>query len=159
MDARTLQLLLDADDRHNVEAPDTFDYQHELARVRALQPIVEQAVGQQFELDTNVQDASFFTELVIREQDAQYHPMLGQAFYTIFAVRFSAFGNLFTVWGNSPTNQVNKELISKVISIAQEHGFVYIDAVSLDEPYSGESTTFMEDVRVPTWWGRFFDCL
>jgi hypothetical protein len=54
---------LNADHATACEAPPDFDWARVIERVRNIQPEVESITGREFEIDENVQDASFFTDL------------------------------------------------------------------------------------------------
>ncbi|MBD2102670.1 hypothetical protein [Leptolyngbya sp. FACHB-261] len=153
MDKATLNLLNAADDPQESEAPKGFDYVKEIEAVERIKPELERIVGRLFVLDENVQDASFFTELSIRQSELEYMAGIGNVILTVLAIRFSAFGKLFTVWSNSTKEKVNRNLIDEVVATLQDHGYVYVDADALQESYTGSHTDFKDT----TWWLRFFD--
>ena len=119
-----------------------------MARVRRLQPELERLVGHGFELDVNVQDASFFTEL-------SWHKSSTKPNYidTILALRFSAFGDFFTDWNRCSTEQIAPLALAQIIGVAQNHGFVHISPSDLKETYAGKHPGF----QMASWWYRFFD--
>lgn len=71
MDAAKLQLLEMIDDLVACEYPANFDFCASMQRVKALKPKLDAIAQKSFEIDENVQDASFFTELAIFEE---FHP-------------------------------------------------------------------------------------
>lgn len=150
MDPRTRQLLLDADDPVAYEMPAGFDWQRAMTRVRALVPILEAIVGRPLTLDEHVQDASFFTDVACHREAT--HPGMGRVFEVIIAVRFSSFGDLFTV---TFAADVAADVVSRVIDAVSDAGFVHVPADELAEPYTGRHPSF----AATSWWIRFFDYL
>jgi len=115
-----------------------------MKRVRSLELELEQVIGRQLEVDENVQDASFFTELAC-------HVPSEDRIETAIAIIFSAFGDLFTIWGSVP-GEIPESVMQKVISAVQKHGFRYVDTESLAEAYSGTNPVFQHS----RWIDRFF---
>ena len=153
MDIPTLHLLeqIDAQSSVHAEYPDDFDWTREIARVRALAPVIEQIIGRACKVDDQVQDASFLADI------AAYEPasLEGRNVYVAaLAVRFSNFGNLFTTWSSAPT-PLDPVVATKVINAVCERGFGYIDGAMLDVPYTGIDQRYTGG----TWWVRFFDYL
>ncbi len=149
MKPETLQLLQTADDAKSCENPIGFDWDKAMARVRSLQPEVEAIIGRRLELDENVQDASFFTEL------AAYVPSVKpKHMEAAIAITFSAFGDLFTVWSSAP-DEIPATVVEKVVTAVQGHGFHYVDGDSLSEQYIGDNPVFREN----NWSYRFFSYL
>lgn len=150
MDPRTRQLLLDADDPVASECPEGFDWTTAMARVGALVPALEATVGRPLTIDNNVQDASFFTDVACHREVS--HPGMGRVLEWVIAVRFSCFGNLFTVVCAA---DVAPSVVDRVIAVVSGAGFVHVPASELSEPYTGPHPSF----RTTTWWIRFFDYL
>ena len=151
MSSEMLQLLLSADDSDSDDyyAPVGFNWKKEMARVRSLKPQLENILGQPLELDEQVQDASFFTQLAVfvsKENPSRIE--------TAIAIMFSASGNLFTVWSSVP-EMIPATTVQSVIAKVQEHGFHYIDDGTLKEPYSGSNPIFQGE----NWCYRFFSYL
>lgn len=150
MDPRTRQLLLDADDPVAYELPAGFDWTRAMTRVRALVPSLEAIVARPLTVDGNVQDASFFTEVACHREVS--HPGMGCVLEPIIAVRFSCFGDLFTVVSAAG---VAPSVLEQVIARVADAGFVHVPASELSEPYTGRHPSF----HTTTWWIRFFDYL
>ncbi|HJT78239.1 MAG TPA: hypothetical protein VJ739_13630 [Gemmataceae bacterium] len=143
--------LLDAtDDSEHAEHPPGFDWSALRGRVTALQPELERVARRPFVLDDKVQDASFFADLFIRRPGPQTNWI-----DTVFAVRFSNFGRLFTTWSHCETEQLPKAVAAELIAAVERAGFRYVPPSVLDEPYSGRHPA----LRGSTWWIRFFDYL
>jgi hypothetical protein len=124
-------------------------------RVKALRPLLHEITGRHFELNENVQDASFLTDLAIYSNERT--PQGGLIRKAIVAVRFSAFGRLFTVWSVCREDQrLDPEITTRIIRCVEERGYTYVDVDSLDEPYSGPNPHLEEGI---SWWNRFFDYL
>lgn len=154
MKPETLAILLDADDALYLEAPFGFDWHREMARVKGLKPSLEKLLNHELVLDEWVQDASFFAELHWLEPDNAPN----EYFYVI-QIRFSAFGNLFTIWENHETRRISPNLIEQVIQLVGQQGFRYVDFDELDEPYTGKNGLFKKAGHETVWYVRFFDYL
>lgn len=44
-------------------------------------------------------------------------------------------------------------MLSAVRGVLAAHGYVYVPAALLEEPYTGSTTL---DAQIPTWWDRYF---
>lgn len=148
MKEETLTKLHSADNQTEWESPFGFNWDEAISRVRRLKPEIEQLVGRPFEIDENVQDASFFTDLSLHTPSAKPNFI-----DTVLAVRFSAFGNLFTVWSACSSEQLPPSVVEQVIKTTENHGFIYVNADELNEPYTGQHEGF----KTMSWWIRFFD--
>ncbi|MBD2075485.1 hypothetical protein H6F86_16595 [Phormidium sp. FACHB-592] len=147
MKQETLAKLQSADDPAEWESPVDFDWHEAMSRVRRLKPEIEQLTGRPFEIDENVQDASFFTELSLHKPGGKLNFI-----ETVLAIRFSAFGNLFAVWNRS-SEQFPPSVVEQVIKTTEHYGFIYVNADELDEQYTGQHEGF----KTQSWWIRFFD--
>lgn len=156
MDADTLRLLLELDARYpdQYEAPEEMDWRAMEARVDALRPLVEQLTGHSFEVSLR-QDASFYGDLT-----SQYRREDGNEILTLLAVRFSNFGDLFTVWSIG-ARELPADVVAQVIELTRDHGFVYVAYEALRAPYTGVVEGFKDltKVSVSNWFTRFFDHL
>ena len=155
MDATKLQLLEMTDDLVACEYPVNFDFRVSMQRVKALKPKLDAIAGKTFEIDENVQDASFFTELAIFEE-ADFSSNTGKIIYTVLGIRFSSFGNLFTIWSNSVTEKLKQSKVDEIIAETERHGFVFVEVEALDEPYTGKHLHLS---HLENWWLRYFDYL
>lgn len=123
--------------------------------VRELKPVVEAITARTFEVDEHVQDASFFTELA-SFVDARQSPSGGIVRHVVLAIRFSAFGRMFTIWHSRPEEfAVDSALVQRVISAVQNAGYTYADAAELQSPYDGPN----RHLAGVSWWERYFDYL
>ena len=121
-----------------------------MTRVRALVPALEAIVGQALTVDKDVQDASFFTDVACHREVSL--PGAGRVLTPILSVRFSCFGDLFTV---TSAEDVSPSVLDQVIARVAGAGFVHVPASDLSEPYTGRHPSF----QATTWWIRFFDYL
>ncbi|HWN97396.1 MAG TPA: hypothetical protein VNT99_20360 [Methylomirabilota bacterium] len=144
MKVATLQDLVAADDPANLEFPTGFDYDTSVESVRSVQLPLESLLGEKVQLDTAMQDSSHFAELVVYDR-----PGGGNRYEAYVAVRFSAFGHFFTVWGLSSLRPLPDELRARVAELVGSFGFVYAPTELLAQPYTGK---FFRD-----WWLRYFD--
>jgi hypothetical protein len=131
------------------EFPAGFDYVTSLEQVKHFQLRVEEKLRLRLRLDDQVQDASFFAELFELEEGGV---LPNGTTYLVFkiGIRFSTFGRMVTIHGNSPKSYPLMALIDLLV----EHGFQYMDVESLNETYDGE---FRQIQRRISWWDRFFD--
>ena len=148
MEQAIRELLDTADDAEHAEFPPRFDWAALRERVVLLQTELERIAGRPFVLDDQVQDASFFADLSIQRPGPQPNWI-----DTVFAVRFSNFGALFTTWCHCQTEQLSEALVAALVAAVKEAGFRYVPPSALDEPYSGRHPGFAG----AAWWMRFFD--
>jgi hypothetical protein len=138
------------DDPKSFEYPPEFNYRRAMARVANLRVVLSSLVGHPLEQDQNVQDASFFTDLYYRDPVPQEFAGIGKAIATVVAVRFSCFGDLFSIWGNSERYPLTQELVATIAEYVSGQGFVYVPSDLLDK--ESESPT-----GLGTWALRYFD--
>lgn len=144
-----LQWLQEADDVEAVESPSNFDYLTAIQEVEAIKPKIEIIIGHELQIDRGVQDASFFTEMSWTQPSNQ-----SSIWQTVFAVRFSAFGKLTTIWSVCPEQlKVSTETADSVVEELLTSGFRYVDVALLNELYSGLHPLF----KGTNWYYRFFD--
>jgi hypothetical protein len=144
---RTLKLLQAADDANNVEFPPNFDWAGLRSQLLDLQSNLERIASRSFTLDDKVQDASFFGDLAIVK--ASERP---NWFETVFGLRFSNFGKLFTTCSSS-SEKLSPDVAARLVEAAITAGFVYVEPEALDEAYAGANQFFSG----ATWWERYFD--
>lgn len=147
MHASTRALLCGADHPVATECPPGFDRPALLARVIRLQPALERLAGRPFVLDASVEDAGFFADLS-NQQAGEGR----RCIETVLALRFSNFGQLFTVWSVAP-EPLPVPLVAVLVEAAGAAGFHYVCADDLDEAYTGTHRLF----RHASWWERYFD--
>jgi hypothetical protein len=147
MEPAVRRLLDAADDPEHAEYPPGFNQTTMRARVAALQPVLEQIAARPFVLDDRAQDASFFADLSIQTPGPQPNWI-----DTVFAVRFSNFGDLFTTWSYGP-ERLPDTVAAQLVAAVEAAAFRFIPPAALDEPYTGRFAGF----RNTTWWIRFFD--
>ena len=149
MEPAVRELLEAADDPDHAEHPPGFDWAGLRARVAALQPVLERIAGRPFVLDDGAQDASFFADMSIQTTGERPNWI-----DTVFAVRFSNFGDLFTTWSHGP-ERLPEAVAAKLVAAVEAAGFRFVPSEALGELYTGRYPRF----RSTTWWIRFFDYL
>jgi hypothetical protein len=154
MEIAKLKLLESVDDPQACEHPSQFDWHGSMSRVRALKSRLESITGHTFIMDENVQDASFFTDLAILSGE-RYFSGIGTAVGSRIVIRFSCFGNLFTVYSTLEDEKLEESIVQDIIAEVQRHGFVYIEADGLEEKYTGVNP----HLKGQSWWTRYFDYL
>jgi hypothetical protein len=157
MDQAIHELLEAVDDSINTEHPPEFEWDILSARVELLKPELERIAGRPFDLDHEVQDASFFGDLGVYRLTEQEAPLgrreRGRVLEAVFAVRFSNFGALFTTWSVCRTERLSDGLITELVRAVSLAGFLYVPTEALDEAYTGPNPAF----DGATWWERYFD--
>jgi hypothetical protein len=137
-----LNLLRQHDDPRRWEYPTGFDYDAATRRfakfTEALSALLK--VTLKSESGSYIQDASFHSQI--------YVPLDSER-YTL--IRFSNFGNMATVSEDEP---VSEELMRAIVELLEKHGYVYVPAAVLDQPYTGENPGV---TGIRTWWIRYFD--
>ncbi|GIK38789.1 MAG: hypothetical protein BroJett011_26220 [Chloroflexota bacterium] len=153
MDSELLSILKTYDKpEYKKYPPPDFDYKHMLARVKELKPTIKKIVGRSLVLHDYFQyPTSFFADLSVEEL---HTADTGQTYIrTIVGIRFSCFGNLFTIWSSS-SEPLEAKKITAIVEAVEARGFVYIDMASLDEPYYAENHRLSG-----TWWDQYFELL
>jgi hypothetical protein len=157
MNSAIRELLDSVDDPIHAEHPPGFDWDDLSARVERLKPKLERIAGRTLDLDDEVEAASFFGDLStyrLTEQEAALgRREHGRVLETVFAVRFSNFGSLFTTWSVCHAERLSDELVEELVKAVSSAGFVYVPTEALDEAYAGSNPAFAG----ATWWERFFD--
>lgn len=144
-----LRWLRESDDSVAVEFPAAFDYAAAIHEVETIKPKLEQIIGRELRMDRNVQDASYFTDLAYIQPSEE-----PRTWHTIFAIFFSAFGRLTTIWSACPEDmKISVEARERVIEELMASGFRYVDVSLLSEPYDGIHPLFVGS----NWYTRFFD--
>ncbi|MBC7806911.1 MAG: hypothetical protein H7145_12260 [Akkermansiaceae bacterium] len=143
------QWLREADDSEELDCPATFDYEAAIREVEFIKPRLERIVGRELQIDRDVQDASFFTDLGwIQLSDKS------PTWNTIFAVRFSTFGKLTTIWSVCPDDQkVSQNVMVRVTKELLASGYRHVDKPLLCERYDGRHPLSAN----ANWFNRFFD--
>ena len=143
-----ISLLQLVDDPIRVEASKDFKRDVEIDRVIRVQEELEQIVNLTFSLDDKIEDAPFYAEL--RSHNRSHYSKQEE---TILGIRFSSFGNLFTIWNYPSTLQLSAEVVDGIVGIVGRSGFVYISFEYLQEAYNGSNSTFFGK----SWFERYFD--
>ena len=155
MKKEIIRLLEASDDPENCEYPREFNRYTSLGRVIDLKYELEKIVGRSFELEDRIFDSSYFAELDIKEPTPAKVLDLGEVTLRVVRLRFSCFGNLFTILEESLIDKLSLSVIKEIIAAAESHGFVYIDeGILLEEPYTGCNKELKD---ISSWWERYFD--
>lgn len=157
MDKTTRQILNSADRLGEWEFP-SDDKDHLWPIVDSLVCKIESMTGYELDVDRNVQDASFMTDVGLLDK-RYYNRATGTGvIYYIFSFRFSNFGRLFTLHGSEWEERFEELALGRCIDLIREHGFVYVAADALDAHYDGINGVDNPICGSPlTWWIRFFD--
>jgi len=149
-----LRRLLDAhDDPVGCEIPgndwSNFPAAALAESIRSIQRALNSELGISFELDGNVQDASFCGELHVRRSGAG-------VIVSESAIRFSNFGHLYTLHSAMPAIP-DRYPVGRIKAIVELHSWTYVPADELEELYDGKNVVLRDGRN--TWWIRFFDYL
>ncbi|MCD3351651.1 hypothetical protein G8V03_14565 [Clostridium botulinum D/C] len=68
MEDKLKKLLLSFDDKEECETPENFNYTNEMKKIYNIKKQLENIIKKELITDECVQDASFFTQLVILEE-------------------------------------------------------------------------------------------
>lgn len=157
MDATTHDILTAADRLGEWEFPsdDNVDL---WPVIDSLAAELEKITGYKLDVDRNVQDASFMTDIGLLD-DRYYNRAAGTGvIYYIFSFRFSNFARLFTLHGDEWEQRYEELGLARCIAVIRSRGFVYVAADALESPYDGINGTNNPIAGSPlTWWIRFFD--
>jgi hypothetical protein len=131
--------------------PDTYMTPFSIEIVNNLKSVLE---SNNIELRISHTQDAFFSIGLSAKWDVKDHS--GKVSYTWHAtVRFSDFGQLFTILGN---NHVLPNI--KVIKYLEKQGFIYIPKEILELPYEGRNKEALDRYsleRKHTWFNRYFD--
>jgi len=148
--------LLSVDEKGNWEYPKDGRWDIPFSEVESIKPELERITGVTLDIDKNVQDASFLTDLgLLDDRYFDRKKGVGSLSY-MFSIRFSNFGRMFTVIGTEWPENNEKYNLDKVIEFLIEKGYKYIPEVELSEPYDGVNEPFEPNL---TWWIRYFEYL
>lgn len=148
--------LISVDEIGNWEFPNGGRWDLPFSEIRALKNDLEKISGKTLDLDKNVQDASFLTDLGLLD-DRYYDREKGAGSLSyIFSIRFSNFGRMFTVHGSEWPMSKEQYCLTEVIEYLQSKKYKYIPASDLDEPYDGINKPYVSGL---SWWVRYFDYL
>jgi hypothetical protein len=157
MKAETKRILLEADEKGHWEFPPNSAQGTSMEEIDAMLPDLERVLGVKLDVDRNVQDASFLTDVGYLD-DRSYDREKGcGALCYLFSFRFSNFGRMFTLFG-SCLDDGGGTFIKAMAArrYIEAEGFTFVDADELEEFYDGKNEPFDNKL---TWWTRFFDYL
>ncbi len=154
MTEETLKKLQAADDVLRCDGPADLDWKQYEESVRRLKPELERFLNIPLFLLDGVQDASFVADICSEDR--------------IFCLRFSAWGNFFTIWDESSQNPLSTNEFEPVITLIQKRGFVHINYDDLGESYEGQNEHYKKETwdrlrdgvirkEKASWWVRYFD--
>jgi hypothetical protein len=145
--------LKELDSGEHWERPPSFNYFRSLGEVAHLKPYAENILETYLQLDTQVQDASYFTAL--ESLDPRYYdPKKGGALVELIGIRFSAFDRMVTIFGTELGKWEAK--IPVLNELLLKRGYLVVPHEELEIKYDGIHTRGTENW---TWYTRFFDYL
>lgn len=157
MRQETHDILLSVDEKNNWEYPKDFHWGKRMKLIQEFKKQFEDIFKFELDIDKNVQDASFTTDLGLLDEKFYDRKTGTGALRYRFSFRFSNFGKLYTFL-NMPTT-IDSEYYQEIIdcqSILNDSGFIFIDSFELDELYDGVNEPYETGL---TWWTRYFDYL
>lgn len=153
MEDSTKEILLLFDEIGQYETPKKFNYTDLKRQVTKLSKNLHQQFGHIFKIDDQVQDASFFCDLIIPiELVVNPKPNIG------YSIRISNFGKLATIYFRE---EYTKGTSSVLIEQLEKGGFLFVDADELDVNYDGKFEDFksLTPDYNPSWHTRYFNYL
>lgn len=151
----THEILLAADRLNEWEFP-SDDTDDPWPEIESLAAALKSVVGCALDVDRNVQDASFLTDVGLLD-DRRYDRKTGTGVISyIFSFRFSNFGSLFTLHGTEWEQRFEEFRLGDSLDLIRSRGFVYVPADELVAAYDGVNSNPIDGAPL-TWWIRFFD--
>lgn len=149
-------ILILVDEKDNWEYPKKFRWDKRMKLIQEFKKDFESVFKFELDIDKNVQDASFTTDLGLLD-DKFYDRKTGTgSLRYIFSFRFSNFGNLFTILNMPDTCEEYYKEILTCKKMLNDLGFIFIDLSELDVIYDGLNEPYENGL---TWWTRYFDYL
>jgi hypothetical protein len=136
------ELIERYDDPAHWDYPLGFDYKAATGRFVKFVEALSSALNTPLNSETGsaIQDASFHSQIFL-PLDKKRHAL----------IRFSNFGDMTTVSEDEP---VPEALLKVVVELLVTHGYVYIPASVLEQPYTGKNPGV---TGIRNWWIRYFD--
>jgi hypothetical protein len=141
-------------DRLGWDEPPGFTYFEALGEVAWRRPRFERLLGTGLELDVKVENAFYFTELIVPD-DSPLDPTAGIT--TIppqIALRFSKFDRMVTIFGTDEA--AYEERMPAVYEELERAAYAFVWHAYLQEPYDGVHA-HQRHTAGWTWFTRFFD--
>jgi hypothetical protein len=137
-----IDILRRHDDPVRWEYPAGFNYDRAVKRFRGFAGELASLWDKPIEIETesHIQDASFHSQIRIPVRDDEF-----------VLVRFSNFGDMATF---AEEVAVPDQLRQALLRMFEKHGYIYVPAEVLEQPYSG-SNPGVTGIR--DWWIRYFD--
>ena len=159
MDQAVRDILTAADRLDEWEFPaNGYDYDSLWAELDAIAPQLESIVGFTLDVDRNVQDASFLTDVGLLDNRYYNRQLHSGVIHYIFSFRFSNFSRLFTLHGAEWEQRYDELRLGECLRLLRDNNFIYVPADALDSPYDGVNGSDNPISGSPmTWWIRFFD--
>jgi hypothetical protein len=154
MDSSNYKSILEKfDEVSRFENPSNFNYMKLVSQVKKLKSELEQVFKLEFVIDDQVQDASFYCDLII--PDAL---ITNKNIYQRLSIQISNFGSLATLNYEKQYLEGVKPIIIKALS---NTGFIFLESADLDDEYDGNFKEFAQILGVGkvTWRTRYFDYL
>ena len=149
----TNRALREYDEVGRYETPSKFDYDGLMQKVIKLKVELEELFNVDFQIDDQVQDASFLCDLRIpKELIPELDPSLE------YSIRISNFGQLATINFQA---ELGESTLKRMLESLEKHDFEFISTDELDSIYDGQFEEFKKigGDRGSTWYMRYFDYL
>jgi hypothetical protein len=136
MKQKSKEILLKNDEIGRYETPSSFNYNKLKNQVSQLVSELHKSFGLTFVIDDQIQDASFFCDIVI-PNDLVINPKT----HTNYSIRISNFGALATL---SYPEKYSIKTVLLIKNILTKFNFVFIDGDDLEQNYDGGFMKFYE---------------
>ena len=148
MNAKTKSILQKFDEPNCWETPSQFDYNQLKRKVEELVNSLNSFFKQDFEIDDQIQDASYYFDIMI-PSELLYSPKPDLC----ISIRISNFGNLATL---TFQNEYSWEVRQDLIRLIEAHHFTFMDEDDLMTPYDGILLAPNGNPNY-NWFRRYFD--
>ena len=156
MDQTIHDYLKSVDVEGHWEYPPDMSYVCTFENLNRLKEKLEKLASFSLDIDENVQDASFITDIGILNENYYDRKSRSGAIVYHFAFRFSNFGNMFTLILSEDFGVEEKYNLKECTSYLISCGLKYIPASELHVDYDGLNKPHKKGF---TWWVRYFDYL
>ncbi|MEQ3691411.1 MAG: hypothetical protein ABNG98_07870 [Flavobacterium sp.] len=149
----TKQILFEFDEIGSYETPSDFDYDKLVFEIEKFKTELETIFGIKFNIDYQIQDASFVCDIIISEK-----LLIKNSSEYRHSIRFSNFGKLVTVNGIDNLNLKSLQIIQREL---KNYNFIFLEPDEIDVEYDGKFENFktIYSGNTPSWFVRYFDYL
>jgi hypothetical protein len=146
--------LILADEENQWEVSSVISMITVLDDIKHLKTEMDSLFATNLDIDLDVQDASFFTDIGLLDDKHYNRETRNGALIYKYHFRFSNFGKLYTIINNCPEDTTLTKKIELTKQLLSTHKFCFIPVEILNTTYNGKNKLPYKDF---TWWHRYFD--